>query len=145
MRPDTVRILMLYNASPSRHASVDLVAAGIPTQRYITSIIFPVCEYCAMQERFAKRGNTSAQERLNRILATNGAEDQRCADEKTWKRERFSPPVIFNMMITNIARGSGLHVTSDNYLDSNIRQDAGGPARVTGAPVAELTVAGFRT
>ena len=72
-----------------------------------------------MQERFAKRGITSAQEWLNRILTTNGAEDQRCADEKTWKRERFSSPVIFNMMITNIARGSWLHVTSDNYLDSN--------------------------
>ena len=42
-----------------------------------------------MQERFAKRGITSAQERLNRILATNGAEDQRGADKKTWKRERF--------------------------------------------------------
>ena len=83
MRPDTVRSSTLYNASPSRHASVDLVADGILAQRYITLIIICVCEYCAMQERFAKRGKTSAQERNNRILAASGAEDQRFVDEKT--------------------------------------------------------------
>ena len=39
MRPDTVRSSILCNASPSRHARVDLVAAGILAQRYITSIV----------------------------------------------------------------------------------------------------------